>query len=427
MDIDAIKAETVKIRQSCDIIDNLLVPTDIIHVGLGDNLASIIEQAPPSSVISIVPAYQTDADLILEKPVTLISDNPIPNRASPLNEYPTINGILTNNAIANIINLKIKGKIKESTLIDSGDNLHLESCIIMGSTAGQHRGILANASNLTFIKCYIAGIIDSIDTQAIAAWDGCKNLLVDDCYLEASGENILFGGADAINEGMLPQDIVISNCDIVKLLEWKTTPSITVKNLFEVKAGKRIKVSNTRMKNSWTSGQDGFGILLTVRNQDGSAPFSTIEDITIENCNLDNLGAGIQILGQDYSHPSGILKNVTIKGTKFTNINGANGSGRQVFISRGSQNLSIDTCEFYGDKLNSAFNFDDPTILNKNLSVTGSLFQEGDFGIFGTGAPALGEPALAMYAPHYNWKDITIKKGDSGRTIVYPVGTTVVT
>lgn len=427
MDIEGIKAETAKIRKSCDVIDSLLIPSEVIHVGLGDNLASIIEQAPEGSIISIVPAYQTDADLILEKPVSIKSDNPIPNRASPVNQYPTINGILTNNAPANITNIKLKGKVKERTLIDSGDNLVLDGCLIQGSPSGQHRGILANASNLTFIKCYVAGIIDSIDTQAVAAWDGCKNLLLDDCYLEASGENVLFGGADAISEAMLPQDIVINNCDLVKLLAWKNTPSVTVKNLFEIKAGRRIRVSNTRMKNSWTSGQDGYGILLTVRNQDGSAPFSDIQDIIIENCELDNLGAGIQILGQDYSNPSGMLKNVTVKKTKFTNINGANGSGRQVFISRGSQNLLIDTCEFYGTKLNSAFNFDDPTQLNKNFNVTNSLFQEGDYGIFGTGAPNLGEPALAMYAPHYHWSGITIKKGDSGRNIQYPAGTTVVT
>jgi hypothetical protein len=180
------------------------------------------------------------------------------------------------------------------------------------------------------------------------------------------------------------------------------------------------------MNNSWRSGQDGYGILLTVRNQDGKNPYATIEDIEISNCILDNLGAGVQILGQDYSHPSNIMSRVKLLNNKFTNIDGSNGRGMQIFISRGSKKLTIQGNEFYGERLNSFLSFDDPTVLNEDLVVDTNTFQQGEYGIFGVGSPSLGTAALQMYAPGYKWKDITVNKGDSVRDINYPSGTTVI-
>ena len=417
-----IKAQTKLIRQSCDIIDSLLSPSTIIKVNVGDNLASIIEQAPEGAILSIVPEYKTEADLVLSKPITLLSTKPISGRASPLNQYPTVIGSLISKAPASVTNLRLTGKIKEKTLVDSGDYLIFDRCLVIGSSLGQHRGILTNAGNIVIKQCSVIGIIDSIDTQALAAWDNCKNLLVDDCYLEASGENVLFGGADASSENNIPQGITISNCDLTKLLSWKGNPNITAKNLFEIKCARKVILSNCNLSNSWTSGQDGYGILLTVRNQDGNAPFSTIEDVLISNNTITNTVSGIQILGRDYTNPSQIMKRVNFKGNKFTNLNG----GKQVFISNGSQSLTLDSNSFIGYNLNSALNFDNPSNLNSGMIVKNNYFQEGDYGIFGTDAPSLGKAAIDMYAPGYLWDTNTIKKGTSGRNITYPNGTILI-
>jgi hypothetical protein len=57
----------------------------------------------------------------------------------------------------------------------------------------------------------------------------------------------------------------------------------TVKNLFELKNAKNVVVDGNLLENNWTDAQTGYAVLFTVRNQDGSAPWSTVEAITFTN------------------------------------------------------------------------------------------------------------------------------------------------
>lgn len=423
MNEDAIRAQLNIIRNSCNIIDGL-ISNPVIPVGPSDNLLSILASAPAGSVLSIDPAFVLAADVVLSKPVTMMCSVPsvVGQRISSTYHCPIITGAFSVTAPnCSLINIALAPVNKNQTVLTTFDEFTFDRCII-DSRIGAHRGILANAKHNIIKDSYIAGITSDIDTQAIVAWDGCEDLEVDNCYLEASGENILFGGADASSLANVPTDISIMNCDIVKLLSWMGNVGITVKNLFEIKCGVNISLTGCRLNNSWTSGQDGYGILLTVRNQDGSAPFSTIKNILIDTCIVDNCAAGIQVLGQDYTNPSDTMDTVTISNSKFTNLNG----GRTVFISRGPKNFKLRNTSFEGKNLNSALSFDDATQLCANLDIENCLFDEGDYGIIGTGAPALGQAVLDMYAPGYTWKSNTIVKGTSGRTINYPPGTIVV-
>jgi hypothetical protein len=434
MNVDAIRAQLAKIQQSTSDIDKstaiiytLLNDPTVINVGVNDNLLSLIDSAPVGSVFSIDKNFVFSGDLVVNKPLTMMSASPIAGRVDKTFLGPTFIGAMDVKAPnVSLINLLLTSHIKEQTILSTGDKFLAQSCLVKGSTTGQHRGIRTDSAGIVVSQCYIYNIFETIDTQAIAGWNGCKNLFVDDCYLEASGENVLFGGADPDNESMIPQDITIKNCDMFKPLAWKTTPGITVKNLFEIKNAKRVKVTNCRMTNSWTSGQVGYGILVNVRNQDGNAPFSTIQDVVFDGCLVSAVGAGIQILGQDYAHPSGILTNLTFSNNHFEFINGSFGAGRQILISRGGKGLQFLNNNFKGTSINSAMNFDDPTLLCEALEVSGNTFDEGDYGIFGTGAPGLGKVVLDMYAPAYKWSNNTIRKGTSGRNIVYPPGTIIV-
>jgi hypothetical protein len=94
------------------------------------------------------------------------------------------------------------------------------------------------------------------------------------------------------------------------------------------------------MENNWK----GSAFRITVRNQDGGAPFSTIENVTIRDNVIRGAGDGINILGKDDVHPSQILHGLSIENNLFLDIigerNGFEGSGYLIQVADG-ENITI--------------------------------------------------------------------------------------
>jgi hypothetical protein len=129
-----------------------------------------------------------------------------------------------------------------------------------------------------------------------------------DNFLEASGENILFGGAQSATT---PADIQISQNHFFKPLTWlQGQPgyvggadgnAFIVKNLLELKNAQRILIEGNIMEYSWGGfSQDGYGILITPVNQPGNpgqnlCPICQVTDVTIRYNTISHVGAGLQI------------------------------------------------------------------------------------------------------------------------------------
>lgn len=127
-------------------------------------------------------------------------------------------------------------------------------------------------------------------------------------FLEASGENILFGGGEAT---ATPADIEISRNHFFKPLTWMLGQTgfvggtdgnpFLVKNLLELKNAQRVLVESNIMEDSWGGfSQVGFGIVITPKNQkatDGSnlCPICQVTDVTVRNTTISHVGAGLQI------------------------------------------------------------------------------------------------------------------------------------
>jgi hypothetical protein len=132
----------------------------------------------------------------------------------------------------------------------------------------------------------------------------------------------------------VPADIVVTGNHIAKPLRWRTgTPGAevtawTVKNLFELKNARRVLVDGNLLENNWLAAQNGFAVLFTVRNQDGRAPWSVVEDVTFSNNVVRHVGAGVNILGRDDIHPSQQTRRIAISGNLFDDVGGPWGSGR---------------------------------------------------------------------------------------------------
>jgi Putative Ig domain len=145
-------------------------------------------------------------------------------------------------------------------------------------------------------------------------------------FLEASGENILYGGGGATTT---PTDIEIRHNHFFKPLTWKkgqpgfvggvSGNPFVVKNLLELKNAVRVLVEGNIFENNWGGfSQSGYAILLTPKNQAGAngtnlCPICAVTDVTIRYNKISHSGAGISManlpsdnggiarLGQRYS------------------------------------------------------------------------------------------------------------------------------
>ncbi len=238
------------------------------------------------------------------------------------------------------------------------------------------RGIAANSAKTTISNSYFEGFaVEGEEGQGICGWTGSKNVKIINNYIEGGAQNIMFGGADPVSADLIPTDIEIRDNFLNKPKDW--VGKYTVKTIFELKDAKRVLFANNLLTNNWI----GSAFRITVRNQDGTANFSTIEDVVIRDNTIKNSGDGINILGKDDGRPSGTLKNLTIENNLFINIAGGNGfdgsgyliqaaDGENITIANNTAFNTGNIVTFYGD-------------IPKNFVFRDNITGHGNYGIHG--------------------------------------------
>lgn len=171
-------------------------------------------------------------------------------------------------------------------------------------------------------------------------------------FLEASGENLLFGGAQA---SATPTDIEIRHNYLFKPLTWMAgqpgfvggvngKPFI-VKNHFELKNAQRVLFEGNILENSWGGfTQTGFSIVLTPKNQyfgpvRGSVcPTCRVTDVTIRNCTISHVGSGFQIanVSDRNGEPSSAGERYSIHDVVISDIDGKKFGGFGAFLALAS-------------------------------------------------------------------------------------------
>jgi Putative Ig domain len=189
------------------------------------------------------------------------------------------------------------------------------------------------------------------DSQAIGGGLGTQSMgpyKIVNNFLEAAGENILFGGGAADHT---PEDIEIRRNHLYKPTIWmqgqpgyvggRDGHPFIVKNHFELKNGIRVLFEGNVLENTWGGfTQAGFGVLLTPKNQNGLCPLCVVHDVTIRYTTISHVASGFQI-GNGASD-SGALSlgmwNVSIHDVVVTDINGSvyNGAGLLLQESNGN-------------------------------------------------------------------------------------------
>jgi hypothetical protein len=212
-----------------------------------------------------------------------------------------------------------------SNLIGTGqtgtaDHIIIDRCWIHGTTHDETR------TGVSFRGVTDGAVIDSYvnDLHCISSAGACTDAVtigggngsnptgpwkIVNNFLEASGENILLGGAAAT---ITPADIEIRRNHFFKPLLWMPgvpgfiggpagNPFI-VKNHIEFKNAQRVLIEANIFENSWGGfSQFGTSIILSPRNQQikststNVCPTCTVTDITIRYSTISHVGSGMHM------------------------------------------------------------------------------------------------------------------------------------
>jgi hypothetical protein len=293
--------------------------------------------------------------------------------------------------------------LDETALDDVPHDIIFERCYLHGDPLkGTRRGIVMNSGNTAVIDSYLSGFKEvGADSQAIAGWNGPGPFKIADSFLEAAGENVMFGGADPTIPGLVPADILVRGNRLAKPLTWRAgDPGFEgtqwfVKNLFELKNARRVLIDGNIFEHNWPQAQNGFAILFTVRNQDGGAPWSVVEDVTFANNVVRQVASGINVLGRDDVHESRRTARIAIRNNLFVDVGGRWGGGRLFQLLDGTVDVCIDhNTGLQSDTLLSGGDH----APHLGFVLQNNIVLHNRYGIIGSGT-ASGQATLDRYFP----------------------------
>jgi hypothetical protein len=294
------------------------------------------------------------------------------------------------------------GSSAQDKLEKAAHHLVVDRCLVVASERqSMKRGIALNSAETTITGSYISGMkLEGQDSQAVGGWNGPGPFHIINNYLEAAGENLLFGGATPSIPGLVPSDIEIKRNYLFKPLSWRQGEASfagtrwSVKNLFELKSARRVVFEGNVLENCWGDVFAGYGsISLTVRGDSG--PQATIEDVVIRNNVMRHTPNGINILGKDSYEPSGQGRGLRIENNLFVDIDGGrwNGDGEflkmsqmpDVVIDHNTVMQTGNIIMVYGE-------------VSTGFVFTNNILKHNSYGIIGVGK-ASGSGTLKAYFP----------------------------
>jgi hypothetical protein len=267
-------------------------------------------------------------------------------------------------------------------------HIEIDRCYLHQNSQGiTRRGVALNSAETVIKNSHISGFAGKEqETQAIAGWNGPGKYKIINNYLEAGAENVLFGGSDPSIKNLVPTDIEIRNNLMTKPLEWRG--KVTIKCTFELKNARRVQVVGNIIENSF----DEIAVRITIRNQDGSAPWSTIEDVVMRDNIIRNSGGGINFLGTDDVYKSAVMKRVQVINNLFVGLDAARygADGRFILISDGEDITVANNTVFASGNAITAHG-----AATKRFTFRGNIVSFNDYGF--SGDSGIGKSVFAKY------------------------------
>ncbi len=329
-------------------------------------------------------------------------------------------GLQTDDGISNY-QLVLIGDLSYTSGTQSPNNINIDRCYVHGwPTRGVKRGVELHSKNTYVTGCYISDIHTvGYDSQGVGVMNGEGPFHINNNYVEAAGENVMFGGATPGIPGVVPSNIEVKGNYLFKPLSWRPgTPTYagiqwSVKNLFEMKSGINATVEGNVMENSWA--WDYGAINLTVRNDSG--PQATLQHVTIKNNIVRHTGTAFRVLGIDDPQNGTTVQGFDIKivNNLFDDITADwNGQYGSWMWAKNINDLVIDHNTIFQNYWLVCL--DGPNLSGKmtGFAFTNNIAAHGGYGINGSvnGATQVGDVAIAYYLsnPTFN-KNVFIDPG----------------
>jgi len=312
---------------------------------------------------------------------------------------------------------------QQNSLAKLPHNLILDRVYIHGSpSVTLRRGVTLNSATTAIIDSYISDCHEvGADSQAIGGWNGAGPFKIVNNYLEGAGENFILGGADPTIANLVPSDIEFRRNHCFKPLSWRIgDPSYAgtpwgVKNLFELKSAQRVLVDGNIFEHNWTHAQVGYAILLTVRNQDGGAPWSVVQDVTITNNIVRRVGGGFNTHGTDDNKPSLPTRRVRISNNLLEDVDGNRwgGPGIAFHTNGGPHDITIE----HNTVFHTGSIFATTGTPTEGVVFRNNLTPHNEFGVKGDGR-GTGNSTIDFYFPGSVFKKNVMVGGQSS---LYPM------
>jgi len=298
--------------------------------------------------------------------------------------------------------------ILDRTYIHGNATVNLSRCVALNSAASA-------VIDSYLSECHAKGQ----DAQAIAGWNGPGPFKIVNNYLEGSGENVMFGGSDPSIPNLIPSDIEIRRNYFFKPLAWY--PAVwSIKNLLELKLGRRILIQGNIFENSWAESQTGFAMLIWSVNQSGTTSWAQTADVWIRENIIRHAASGVMITDFNTDHPEYptlYTQRVRFDNNLWEDISTSwGGDGRLIQVASGSGQLTA--IKFYHQT-----GFAERTLITIASGVTQQFEFANiivDHGLYGIHADDASEQgALDLHMPGYLFAGNAVIGGAAAS---YPTG-----
>jgi hypothetical protein len=308
--------------------------------------------------------------------------------------------------------------VDQDTASEVPHDIIFDRCYIHGDPVyGQKRAILLNAASASVVNSYISDIKSAVDeSQGIGVSNGPGPFTFTNNYIEAAGENLMFGGADPSISGLVPSDILIANNHLTKQPAWRDQ-GYTVKNLLEFKNAQRVVIDSNLMEYCWQQSQQGYAVVLTPRNQEGTAPWSVVQHVKVTNNVMRHVAAGFNVLGTDDTNTTWTVTNdIVVRNNLFLDMSAATWGGSGVLATmQGGENITFDHNTVFTDGTSVIFADNPPAT---GFAFTNNIVPDNAWAIMGSNASP-GNGTLAMYFPGATFVANVLIQGSAAS---YPAG-----
>ena len=322
-----------------------------------------------------------------------------------------------------IYNLIDLGASDYNSLAQFPHHLFFDRCYVHSTGLNRaRRGFAINTGETSVLNSYVSGFAGAGDeTQAIAGWNGPGPIHIVNNFLQAGGEIIMFGGTDPSIPNLVPSDIEIRRNHLHRPSEWEGRAAI--KGTFELKNARRVVVDGNLIDSRILT----TAFVITVRNQYGKAPWSTIEDVEITNNIVRHASSGFNILGNDNEHPSQTARRIRISNNLVIDVVQDNPANIPFFLQiNGGDTVTVEhnTVQQNGNIITS---YGQPT---HGFIFRNNIVQFGKYGLVcvGEGPPCKREGPFCRCFPDNLIKANVIAdnentlRSDSSISNQYPVG-----